>query len=496
MNTKEESYPPAGAKTVSLRVPVEWDCEFRFRALLCVPESIRARAQIVDFLIHQGRFERESSFWALMQTYEKGLASQDARLLDKLISRLGRYAPTHVREPFEGETPMSRRESSGKDAFPHLKRLAIDLIGIAGTLGDGVFDWRNKLPSTEGIEGLLRRTVCGQNDAIRRLSPVLHRHWLALNKARSRGKALACLSAHRRLPVLITGPTGSGKTFLLDQIGKLLGLPVTFCDASSLVESGIVGKSLNDVFKAIYRRTEQGDKITPLFSIVVIDEVDKLITGKSVYANVQSELLRVLEGHLYDLQSHAREDFPSGRTLDLSNVLFVLLGSFQSEAEALVSEVLASERPIGFQCGSIPTSGAASVVPNGEDFLRRNGLMTEMLGRIGRVVTLRDLEVGDYLDLLRSGESPFDRQACLIENDYGVKATLTDAAIGELAQRAHRAGLGVRAIINWSHQLLDRIVSRASCGHCRPTVRVGIADVRETLGYQRSGCHIGSPGPP
>lgn len=477
MRTKAEPCPDSGATEVSLRIPAEWDCEFRFRALSGAPEPIQAQARVIDFLIQVGTFKRETTFWRFLQDYERGLATRDADFLENLIRRLARHAPEHVRMRVNRGGLEQGGESTGKKAFAHLNRLATDLVGITGSLADGVFDWRNKIPSTAGIEGLLRRSVYGQDDAIRMLGPVLHRHWLALSQARICGRASACSSDHRRLPILVTGPTGSGKTHLLDQIGKLLDLPVTFCDASSLVESGIVGKSLGDVFKAIYRRTEQADKITALFSIVAIDEVDKLITGKSVYANVQAELLRVIEGHPYDLQSHAREDFPSGRTLDLSNLLFVLLGSFQSEVETRVPE-----RPIGFQNERTAKEGPAPGALVGADFLRSNGMMTEMLGRIGRVVTLRDLDERDYLDLLRSGFSPFDRQACLVENDYGVRATLTRGAVNELARRAHGAGLGVRSIINWSQRLLDQIVSRASCGRCAKTVRIGIAEVRETLG--------------
>ena len=294
--------------------------------------------------------------------------------------------------------------------------------------------------------------VIGQAHAKRRLAMAVYRHYLGL---RLRDVPHATAQDLGPQHTLLPGPTGVGKSLLVKSIARVLGVPMAFTAATSLVETGYVGAPVESMFAALLERAG-GDVALAEHGIVFLDEFDKLRRASDVSRDVSGEgvqngLLTLMDGRPVRLRHRDREV-----SLDSANVLFLCTGAFAGLG-AIVRRRLARDRAaLGFtgaarRCGGASDEDlAARATP--EDLIEY-GIIPELVGRFAGIVPLNALSRADLERVLvESKTSPLRAQQRLFEL-HGVRLEVPADARGVLVDRAVALGLGARA--------LHRVVSEA-----------------------------------
>jgi ATP-dependent Clp protease ATP-binding subunit ClpX len=338
----------------------------------------------------------------------------------------------------------------------------------------------SQLPTPREIVAHLDRYVYGQELAKRDLAVAVYRHYLGLGYhhhhpladglAPTRGQAGAPFGKQH---ILLMGPTGSGKTYLIRLIAELLGVPWTFIAATSLVQTGYVGTrietAIGTLFQAAGRERRAAER-----GIILIDEVDKIAShgrtsGPDVSGEgVQQALLSVLDGRVVQVSTGGSSDFVMGE-VDTASILFVCAGAFVGLDEQ-ARRRRRGEAGIGF--GARPGAGAGSGAASGgarsgsggagaadparapahgddlpgtEDLIRF-GFIPELVGRFATVSATRALTVDDLVSVLESAEeSVLPRQRRLFEV-HGIDLEFTPGALRAVAEEACALGTGARGL--------------------------------------------------
>ena len=313
------------------------------------------------------------------------------------------------------------------------------------------------LPTPQEIVRYLDTYVCGQEQAKRALAVAVHNHFLGLGYQDHHAIVDDMPRPHLgavfgKQHILLMGPTGSGKTYLIRLIAELLGVPWVFAAATSLVQSGYVGTRIENVVGALYqktgcdrRRTERG--------IILIDEVDKIAahrggSGPDVGGEgVQQALLSVLDGRVVQASTGGSSDHVMGE-VDTSSILFVCAGAFVGLEEA------ARKRRGGQGIGFSVPPGAAMVapdlsfheeLPDTEDLVHY-GFIPEFVGRFATISATRALTTDDLVSVLETAEeSALPRQRRLFEV-HGIDLEFTPGALRAVADEARALGTGARGL--------------------------------------------------
>lgn len=313
----------------------------------------------------------------------------------------------------------------------------------------------DRLPTPAEMIAHLDRHVAGQERAKRLLAAAVYRHYLGLayrDLPDSKGRDLG------RQHVLLLGPTGCGKTFLVRTLAAHLGVPVAMVAATSLVETGYVGDHVDSVLAALHQLAG-GDVARAERGIVFLDEFDKLRRvvghGRDVSGEgVQNALLALLDGG--PVRFKVREQV---LTLDTSRILFVCTGAFADLPEA-VRRRLAKRAPLGFGGGegAAPrmTDADALAAVTTQDLIEY-GFIPELMGRFATIAPLHPLAKSDLAHILGGVEdsalSREVRQFAL----HGVRLDVADDAREALAERAMGAGTGARGLASLLRGALDEV---------------------------------------
>ncbi len=354
------------------------------------------------------------------------------------------------------------------------------------------------------IKAHLDRFVIQQDDAKKALSIAVcdhYNHVKFLRKLQQEDPAKAREIEHAKQNIVLLGPTGVGKTYLVKHVAELIGVPFVKADATKFSETGYVGGDVDDVVRELVQRAN-GDVELAEFGIVYIDEIDKLASssnagGRDVSGRgVQSALLKLMEEtdvparNPMDIQAQmqAAFDFQRGGkakkdTINTGNILFIVSGAFDGLRKHIEKRLMQSTIGFGAETGQTAHDRSVFRKVMTRDFIDC-GFEPEFIGRLPVRVVCDPLETDDLYQILKKSEGSVILQYERAFKAYGIELFFDDSALRQIAENASQENTGARGLLTVCEQVLRNFKyelpgSTIHSLHVTPTL---VANPAEALG--------------